>query len=145
MGLLITAAGLIVLLYTASSVLGLWLAGKAAAARGYGAPLEPPLSEAPPHHVALLSDYATGVRGTLWRISIVCLVVTLVSMVFGSPLTPYAFGIALIIDSYLFLSYPRRVDFVAATTSQERLIDAAQCSGLLIAFAILFWTRTIIA
>lgn len=145
MGLLVTLAGLIILAYTVSSALALWLAGKASAARAQGVAVEPPLSEAPSHHIALLSDYTSGRRGAMWTVSVACLLATLAGMAFSSPVTPYVLGVALIIDSALFLTYENRAVYVAATSAQERLIDALQCCALLGAFAILFWTRTIVA
>jgi hypothetical protein len=141
MGLLIAAAALVVLAYAVSSALGLWLAGQAMRAAALGQPPDPPLSEAPAHHRALLADYALGWRGHAWRVSFACLVTTLLGMVLGAPLVPYAFGLALAIDSWLFLTYPGRQAFMAATSPEERLFDAAQCCVLLAAFGILFWTR----
>jgi ABC-type branched-subunit amino acid transport system permease subunit len=139
-GILTGAAGLIVLAYAISSAIGLWLAAHAMRAAALGLPPDPPLSEAPAHHRAMLIDYAAGNRGRAWRVSFACLVVCLVGLLMGSPIAAWAFGVALAIDCWLFLSYPNRQAFLAAVTPGERAFDIVQCVALLIAFAVLFWS-----
>jgi hypothetical protein len=144
MGILVTLAGLIALAYTVSSGLGLFLARQAAIAAEAGVEPRGVLAEAPPHHRALLAAYAVGPRLLAWRASFACMMVTLVSLAMGTALTPYAFGMALIIDCVLFLTFKGRHAYLAAASASERLIDAAQCVALLFAFTVLAWTRVVL-
>jgi hypothetical protein len=139
MGILLTIAGIIVLLYTLSSVMGLWLSYKVMDAVADDAPLPEALEEVPDHHIELMANFAHGWRRYAWAGSIIALFTTLIALVTSSPLAFWALGSALLIDSLLFLTYDGLKQFVAQTNLQERLIDIAQCLALLAAFALLLW------
>jgi hypothetical protein len=139
MGILLTIAGIIIALYTLSSVLGLWLAYQIMDAVSDGEPVPEALEEAPDHHIELMANYALGWRRHAWAASIVALFTTLIALAMGSPLAFWALGTALIIDSLLFITYDDQKAFLSQTNLQERLIDAAQCLALMAAFALLLW------
>lgn len=141
MGLLLTIAGIIVLVYTISSVVGLWLSYQMMDALAEGDGIPEPLQEAPDHHIEMISHYARGWRRHAWAVSIVALFTTLISMVISSPLAFWALGIALFIDSLLFVTYADIKQFIAQTDVQERLLDMCQCIALLAAFALLLWVN----
>jgi K+-transporting ATPase A subunit len=139
MGILLTIAGIIIAFYTFSSVVGLWLAYQVMDATADGEGIPEPLEEAPEHHVELMATYAQGWRRYAWSVSIVALFTTLIAMIASSPLAFWALGVAILIDTVMFMSYDRINNFLAKTNLQERLIDAAQSLSLLAAFALLWW------
>jgi hypothetical protein len=139
MGILLTIAGIIIALYTLSSVIGLWLAGKIMEAKLEGGIVPDALDEAPEHHIELMTDYAHGWRRYAWSASIIALFTTLIAMFSSSPLAFWALGIAILIDVVLFMTYPGIKKFLAQTDVTERLIDATQSLALLFALALLLW------
>lgn len=141
MGLLLTIAGIVIALYTLSSVVGLWMSYQIMDALAEGHAIPEVLDEADDHHIELMSNYATGWRRHAWATSIVALFTTLLAMLIQSQLAFWALGIALIIDVGLFLSYSQIRGFLDQTSLQERLLDAAQCVALMAAFALLFWVH----
>jgi hypothetical protein len=141
MGILLTIAGIVIALYTFSSVIGLWMSYKVMDSLGDGDGIPEILAEAEPHHIELMGDYAHGWRRHAWAISIIALFTTLLSMLTQSQLAFWALGIAIMIDVGLFLSYPKLKAFLAQTGLQERLLDGAQCAALLAAFTLLFWVH----
>jgi K+-transporting ATPase A subunit len=139
MGILLTIAGIVVLLYTLSSVLGLWLSYQVMDALAEGDALPEPLQEVEPHHVELLANYAQGWRRYLWAVSIVALFTTLIAMISSSPLAFYALGIAIAVDTLLFLTYEDLQHYLDQTNLQERLIDLVQAVFVMGALALLMW------
>jgi ABC-type glycerol-3-phosphate transport system permease component len=141
MGILQTIAGIIVALYTFSSVVGLWLAYQMMDAHADGGDVPEALSEVPIHHIELMTNYAQGWRRYAWSASIVALFTTLIAMVASSPLAFWALGVAILIDLGLFMTYEDLKGFLAQTDLQERLIDAVQSLALLFAFTLLLWIQ----
>lgn len=139
MGILLTIAGIIIVFYTFSSVVGLWLAYQIMDATSGGEGVPEPLAEAPAHHVELMSNYARGWRRHAWSVSIVALFTTLLAMMASSPLAFWALGVAILIDTILFMSYGGIKAFLVQTNLQERLIDVTQSLALLAALALLCW------
>jgi hypothetical protein len=139
MGFLLTIAGIIILLYTFSSVIGLWLSYQVMDAMAEDEPVPEALEEVSPHHIELLAHYARGWRRHAWAASIVALFTTLIALASSSPLAFYALGIALMLDTVLFMTYEDLPNFLAHTDLQERLLDAAQAVVLLCTFALLLW------
>jgi hypothetical protein len=139
MGILLTIAGIVILLYTFSSVLGLWLSYQVMDALADGEDVPEPLEEVEAHHIELLAHYARGWRRHAWAAVIVALFTTLIAMVSSSPLAFYALGIAIALDCLLFLTYDDLPQFLAQTNLQERLIDAGQALVVLSALALLLW------
>jgi hypothetical protein len=141
MGFLLTIAGITILLYTLSSVLGLWLSYQVMDALADNEPVPEALEEAAPHHIELLAHYARGWRRHAWAASIVALLTTLIAMAISSPLAFYALGVAIALDAVLFLTYDDLPHYLAQTNLQERLIDTAQALVLLAALALLMWVN----
>jgi hypothetical protein len=141
MGILLTIAGIVILFYTISSVLGLWLSYQVMDAMADGDELPEALDEVEDHHVQLLGFYARGWRRHVWAVAIVALFTTLIAMATSSPLAFYALGIAIGLDSILFLTYNDLPNYLAQTSLQERLLDAAQAMFVLGAFALLLWVN----
>lgn len=141
MGILLTIAGIIIALYTFSSVLGLWLANQMMDSAAQGGKVPDVLDEVPLHHIELMANYARGWRRQAWAASIVALFTTLIALMANSPLAFWAIGVAILIDLGLFLTYEDLRGFLAQTDLQERLIDAAQSLALLFAFTLLFWVH----
>jgi hypothetical protein len=139
MGILLTIAGIIIAFYTFSSVVGLWLAYQIMDMAADGEGIPEPLEEAPAHHVELMKNYAQGWRRHAWSVSIVALFTTLIAMFAGSPLAFWALGVAILIDTFMFMSYSGIKSFLAQTNLQERLIDVTQSLALLAALALLWW------
>jgi hypothetical protein len=139
MGLLLTLSGLIVGLYALSSALGLWLAHAVMKSRRESAALPEYLHDMPPHHVNLLADYADGLRGQAWLGSVILLFACLASLAIGSPLSFWALGLTLLIDTWLFLSYPAMRRFIDHSSPLERLLDLAQSGALVAALGVLGW------
>lgn len=139
MGILLTIAGIIIGLYTLSSVFGLWLASQIMEAAEAGEPLPDGLDEAPAHHIDLMSHYAQGWRRYAWSASIAALFGTLTALVLGSPWAFWALGLAILIDMGMFMTYPGLKTFLSQTNLQERLIDAIQSVVLLLVLALLLW------
>jgi hypothetical protein len=139
MGILLTIAGIVVLLYTISSVLGLWLSYQVMDAMAEGDDVPEALEEVDNHHIELLGHYARGWRRHAWAASIIALFTTLIAMASSSPLAFYALGIAIALDCLLFLTYEDLQHFLAQTNLQERLLDAAQVLVILSAFTLLMW------
>ena len=139
MGILLTFAGIIIVLYTFSSVVGLWLAAQIMDATADGQGIPEPLAEAPAHHVEMMAQYAMGWRRYAWIVSIIALFTTLIAMATSSPLAFWALGVAILIDVTLFMTYTNINGFLAKTNLQERLVDASQSVALLAAFALLLW------
>jgi hypothetical protein len=139
MGILLTIAGIVIVLYTFSSVLGLWLSYQVMDALADGEGVPEPLEEVEEHHIELLAHYARGWRRHAWAASIVALFTTLIAMASSSPLAFYALGIAIALDSLLFLTYDDLPNFLGQTNLQERLIDAGQALVILAAFGLLMW------
>jgi hypothetical protein len=139
MGFLLTVAGIIVLLYTFSSVMGLWLSYQVMDAMAADEPVPEALEEVAPHHIDLLGHYARGWRRHVWAVSIVALFTTLIALASSSPLAFYALGIALALDSLMFMTYDDLPHYLAQTDLQERLLDTAQAVALLCTFALLLW------
>lgn len=141
MGVLLTIAGIIVAVYTISSVMGLWLSYKMMDAMAEGEAIPEMLDEASPHHIDMISHYARGWRRHAWAVSIIALFTTLIAMMVASPLAFWALGLALAIDSVLFLTFEDVKSFVARSDMQERLLDLCQGLALLAAFALLLWVN----
>ena len=141
MNILLTISGVIVLFYTFSSVVGLWLSHKIMDATADGNVVAEALEGAPAHHVELMANYARGWRRHAWQASIFALFTTLIAIVINSPLAFWALGTAIIIDSTLFISYAGIGAFLAKTDARERLIDVFQSLALLAALAILYWVN----
>jgi hypothetical protein len=141
MGVLLTIAGIVVLLYTISSVLGLWMSYQVMDAMADGGEVPEPLEEVEDHHLEFLGHYARGWRRHVWAASIIALFTTLISMVTSSPLAFYALGIAIVLDTLLFMTYDDLQSFLAQTNLQERLIDVAQVIVIMAAFALLMWVN----
>ncbi|NJR20639.1 MAG: hypothetical protein HC777_03800 [Hyphomonadaceae bacterium] len=141
MGILLTIAGIIVAIYTVSSVMGLWLSYKMMDALADGEDVPDILDDASPHHIEMISHYARGWRRHAWALSIIALFTTLIAMLIGSPLAFWALGVALMIDSVLFVTFDNIKSFVAQTDVQERLLDTCQCLALLASLALLLWVN----
>lgn len=141
MGILLTIAGIIILLYTFSSVVGLWLSYQIMEKIGEGNVIPEALDEAPAHHIELMKSYALGWRRHAWSVSIVALFTTMIALIANSPLAFWALGCAIAIDSILFMTYREIKSFLSQTNVQERLIDAAQSLALLAALALLLWVN----
>jgi hypothetical protein len=141
MGILLTIAGIIVLLYTVSSVLGLWMSYQVMDAMADGEEMPEAFEGVDVHHLELLGHYARGWRRHVWAIAIVALFTTLIAMATSSPLAFYALGIAIGLDTLLFVTYEDLPNFLAQTNLQERLIDAGQALVILAAFALLMWVN----
>jgi hypothetical protein len=141
MGILLTIAGIIIALYTISSVVGLWMSHQIMEAQAEGEAIPEMLEDAEDHHIELMAGYAQGWRRHVWAGSIVALFTTLLAMLMGSPLAFWAFGAAIIVDAGLFLSYRGIKNFLDQTSLQERLLDAVQSGALFAAFALLFWVN----
>jgi hypothetical protein len=141
MGILQTIAGIIIALYTFSSVVGLWLAYQMMDSAEAGKDVPEALSEIPVHHIELMANYAQGWRRHAWSASIVALFTTLIAMVANSPLAFWALGVAILIDLGLFMTYEDLKGFLAQTDLQERLIDAVQSLALLFALTLLLWIQ----
>jgi hypothetical protein len=139
MGILLTIAGIIILIYTISSVVGLWLSYQMMDAIAEGGDIPEALEEAPDHHLDMIAHYARGWRRHAWAASIVGLFTTLIAMTINSPLAFWALGAVMLIDSVLFMTYDDLQDFLAQTTFEERLLDGLQWLSLLAAFALLLW------
>jgi hypothetical protein len=139
MGILLIIAGLIVAVYTLSSVTGLWMSYKVMQAKATGQGLPEALQEIPDHHVVLLGNYAQGWRKHFWSASIIALFTVLLAMVAGSALAYWAMGVALIIDAVLYMTYSGMKTFIAQSNVQERWVDAIQCCALLAVFSLFFW------
>jgi hypothetical protein len=141
MGILLTAAGIVILLYTFSSVVGLWLSYQIMDAQAGGEAIPELLEDADDHHIELMASYALRWRRHAWAAAIVALFTTLLALLSQSQLAFWAFGIALIIDVGLFLSYSGLKGFLDRTSLSERLVDSAQSVALLGTFALLFWVH----
>jgi hypothetical protein len=141
MGILLVIAAILIALYTVSSVVGLWLSSKIMNAVAVGDAMPAGLEEAPAHHIDLMSNYGLGWRRNAWVAAIVALFTTLIAMLANSPLAFWALGIAILIDLVLFLTYKDIKGFLAQTTLQERLIDAAQSLALLGVLGLLLWVH----
>jgi hypothetical protein len=141
MGILLTIAGIIIAFYTFSSVVGLWLAYQIMDAQNEGEAIPEALAEAEVHHIELMANYALGWRRYIWAASIVALFTTLLAMLVQSPLAFWALGLAILIDTGMFLTYRGSKDFMAQTNLQERLLDGAQSIALLAALALLMWVN----
>ena len=139
MGIFLTIAGVIIVLYTFSSVVGLWLAHQVMDATSDGQVMPEALGETPDHHLELMANYARGWRHYVWSASIVALFTTLLAMATSSPLAFWALGCAIVLDTLLFMTYPDIKRFLAQTDMQERLIDVTQSMALLAAFTLLLW------
>jgi hypothetical protein len=139
MGFFLTIAGIIIVVYAISSVVGLWLCYQVMDALAEDDILPEPLQEAPDHHIDMLANYARGWRRHAWAVSIVALFTAMIALATGSPLAFYAFGISLAIDNLLFVTYDELPEFLAQTNLQERLIDVAQGVAVLAALALLMW------
>jgi hypothetical protein len=139
MGILLTIAGIIVLLYTISSVLGLWLSYQVMEAMADGDTVPEALEEVEDHHIELLGHYARGWRRHVWAVSIVALFTALIAMATSSPLAFYALGIAIILDTWLFMTYDDLPNYLSQTNLQERLMDAGQVVVVMAALALLMW------
>lgn len=139
MGILLTIAGIIIGLYTLSSVIGLWLACQIMEAVEEGEPLSDALDEAPAHHIELMTQYAQGWRRYAWSVSIFALLAALISLSLGRSWAFWALGLAIFIDMGMFMTFPGIKTFLSQTNLQERLIDAAQSVVLLLVLALLAW------
>lgn len=141
MGILLTIAGIIIGLYTLSSVIGLWLANQIMEAVEGGEPLPETFEDVPAHHIELMSHYAQGWRRYAWSVSIFALLASLITFFLGSPWAFWALGLAILIDMGLFMTYPGIKTFLSQTNLPERLVDAAQSISLLLALALLAWVN----
>jgi hypothetical protein len=141
MGILLTIAGLVIALYTFSSVVGLWLAYQVMDAAEQGEAIPEALAEADDHHIELMARYALGWRRHVWAGSIVALFTTLLAMLIQSHLAFWALGVAIAIDTALFLTYSGNEEFLVQSSLQERILDGVQSMALLAAFALLLWVN----
>jgi hypothetical protein len=141
MGILLTIAGLIIALYTFSSVVGLWLAYQIMDAAAEGEAIPEALAEAEEHHIELMANYALGWRRHAWAGSIIALFTTLLAMLTQSQLAFWALGVAIFIDAAMFLTYDGNDEFLAQSSLQERILDAVQSIALMAAFALLLWVN----
>jgi hypothetical protein len=141
MGILLTIAGIIIGFYTFSSVVGLWLSYQIMDAQAQGEPVPEALAEAEEHHIELMANYARGWRRHAWAGSIVALFTTLLGLFVQSPIAFWALGVAILIDTVMFLTYDNNRAFLAQTSLEERLLDGLQSLSLLGAFALLLWVN----
>jgi hypothetical protein len=139
MGILLTIAGIVIVVYTISSVVGLWLSYQMMDAIAEGGEIPEALEEAPEHHLDMIANYARGWRRHAWALSIIGLFTTLIALAIGSPLAFWALGIVLVIDSLLFVTYEDLRAFLAQISIEEQVLDALQCLALLACFALLLW------
>ncbi len=139
MGILLTIAGIIIVLYTLSSIIALWLAVQVMEATDNGQDIPEGLEEVPPRQIELMSNYAKGWRRHVWAASIVALFTTLLAMLANSPLAFWALGTSMLLEVTLFMTYPDIKGLLAKADFQERLVEAIQSIALLAAFSLLLW------
>jgi hypothetical protein len=139
LGLLVALSAIVIALYTVMSACGLWLADQVRRARRSGRAMPETLADLPPHHIDLLAGYGAGMRSRIWQLSIIALLASLLALASGHQAAAWFFGLALLADSMLFLTFSGRGAYVARASALERLADAASCLVLLAALAILVW------
>jgi hypothetical protein len=143
MGILYVVSGLVIAAYAVFSSLAIWLAAQLRGPDGADMAAEMQEDGVPEHHLMMLHNYAHGYRLHIWIASVVALVLSLVALMLGNSTAAYWFGIALMIDSWLFMTCTEKDRLLANMSPTEQLVDVAQTLALLAAFMVLAWREIV--